>query len=722
MAHSPFSFYLDIDAVRDWLLDLSSQVIPDWPALLNQPLSSTFDVFSTNLMMAISSTCNALQSWLTLLFHLCRLCIHLLVVAFPYIKPMVTTSYTILESCLSALYRYWNSLDLSIQLSLLGLLSVAALMYWINKNRYIGRAHHYAQHQMDRVKAWCSAKWQRLIQWISVRSQMTARMFPHLVWWSSLCLVLWFVSGSVYDAHSLWSFTGCFVFPAIKSYSIIRKYAMLTPSGSQIDETQKKQLRECIDPLRFWLQFWSSRAFILWTYHIAVYALSFIPGIVAQQVTAYIASHDAVFAVITDWTVLWLLTIDSSLSWIAGHLTATIFRVHDEFDDDGSGRHPIRSSGLADRISLSSANAVLSKMLSVIRLLVPNVVYLIIHDGLYQFLIFFGFLLLSPRLGCLMLGYLLPIYTSILALHHLHELRSKIELWNNDQRDDLITPQPSLLISNQRERERENERKSDSDRQRATSNVLSEVRTQPDDPPNEGVDEQNGRSPSWSDLSFWLKPLDMFSFHGAADLDKNERKRAKMHQEADHVLSTIVDRLKYWIVFAATEWIYYFLGHHLGLMHYVPFWNSIKFALILWLQLPYVPYSAPMLYEYLILPVVVLDIGQSVEEQTNPQREESTVRAVTAVSAVGTNGKDSTERNEKGPSRVKGVESMMLLGTKTTEKKRKEVPKVQRRKSVSMKSERRSRRKSEDEESEPDKKHDPGDDEQDFRRNLRLFT
>ena len=234
-----FDFYLDINSITRWLNDLSFQCIPDWEALVNEPLSSTFDVFSTNLIVAVSTTLNALQAWTAFLFHLCRLCAHILFLSIPYIKPVVVSSF-----------KYWNSLDLTVQLCVLASLSAVALLYWIRKNRFIGRGHHYVRQQMDRTKSWftgkwqsahkwCTDKWQSLIHWISVRSQMTAQIFPHLVWWSLLWVLLWFAPESLYEAHSVWSFIGCFVFPMIKTYSNIRKYAMFTPSGSTLNEKEK---------------------------------------------------------------------------------------------------------------------------------------------------------------------------------------------------------------------------------------------------------------------------------------------------------------------------------------------------------------------------------------------------------------------------------------------------------------------------------------------------
>ena len=529
-----------------------------------------------------------------------------------------------------------------------------------------------------------------------------------------------------------------------------------------------EQLRECIDPLRFWLRFWCSRAFILWTYHLIGYTLSFVPGIVAKQVMAYITTHHAVFAVISDWSILWLLVMDSSLNWIASHLSSTIFRVHILTEDDdinrrgsvsgltspslspsrGSRRREIRSGGLADHISLSSVNALLSRMLSVIRLFVPNVVYETIHDGLYQFLIFFSFLLFSPKLGCLMLGYLLPIYTSILALYHLHELRSKIELWNSGQRDELITPEPSLLItdpnSSQMLRSRRNRHR------QTTTNVLSPSRSNPvvSRRRNEGISsnlDDGGASvsasKSWSSLRFWLKPLNMFSFHGTDDLTKNERKRKKMHQEADHVLSTIVDRLKYWIVFAAMEWMYYVIGEQLGLMYYVPFWNHIKFALILWIQLPYVPYSAQTLYEYLIVPVVVLDIqgsghqGNEVigaqivsTEETEQKMDDETVSQKVEQQKVENVGISKgfqweMERKVKHQNEVSlsndGAKSMMMIPSKRKRRPSMDIQAVSRGGSVPMSWKKaRALGREEDEDSGSDKKSDRGDDDEQYRRKM----
>merc|ERR1711879_810800 len=185
----------------------------------------------------------------------------------------------------------------------------------------------------------------------------------------------------------------------------------------------------------------------------------------------------------------------------------------------------------------------------------------------------------------------------------------------SNQRNVLITPESSLLITPSDSNHVEGQLRSRRNRQHHNSTkVLSPIRSNPvplSSRKNKSNDNDTA-SQSWSSLSFWLKPLDMFSFHGTDELSKNERKRKKMHQEADHVLSTIVDRLKYWMVFAVMEWGYQVIGDQIG--GYIPFWNHFKFALILWLQLPYVPYSASTLYEYLVIPVVVLDIGHKGDE------------------------------------------------------------------------------------------------------------
>merc|ERR1711915_445199 len=97
-----------------------------------------------------------------------------------------------------------------------------------------------------------------------------------------------------------------------------------------------------------------------------------------------------------------------------------------------------------------------------------------------------------------------------------------------------------------------------------------------------------------SEWSLWsLMPLKMFSFHGTDELKKNEQKRKAMHNEAENAIEAIVNRLKYWIVFAVFEWIYYLVEHK---MNFIPFWYHIKFALILYIQLPYVPMSALEIY------------------------------------------------------------------------------------------------------------------------------
>lgn len=222
----PFSdFYLDITPITNYFNDLATQCTPDWQSFSNQPLSGTLDVFSTNLIVAITATYHAIEAWITLLFHLCRLLLHIIFLSFPYIKPIIVGTY-----------KYWNSLDLTIQLTILGLVLATALSYWIRKNRFIARAHLYFQHHLDRLKSWSKARWRSLIHWISVRSQMAAQIFPHFVWWMLLPLFLWFAADHVYAAHSVWSFIGCFVFPAIRTYSNIRKYAMITPPES--DESQ----------------------------------------------------------------------------------------------------------------------------------------------------------------------------------------------------------------------------------------------------------------------------------------------------------------------------------------------------------------------------------------------------------------------------------------------------------------------------------------------------
>eukprot|EP00486_Rosalina_sp_Unknown_P008352 CAMPEP_0201579458 /NCGR_PEP_ID=MMETSP0190_2-20130828/27020_1 /ASSEMBLY_ACC=CAM_ASM_000263 /TAXON_ID=37353 /ORGANISM="Rosalina sp." /LENGTH=236 /DNA_ID=CAMNT_0048013907 /DNA_START=1359 /DNA_END=2069 /DNA_ORIENTATION=+ len=126
--------------------------------------------------------------------------------------------------------------------------------------------------------------------------------------------------------------------------------------------------------------------------------------------------------------------------------------------------------------------------------------------------------------------------------------------------------------------------------------------------PPKDQQQQSKNGTSWSSSLWNLIPTKMFSFNDNDDLDKTERKRKEMHKEADYVIATIVERLKYWIVFATLQWIYYFIGEQIGLQYYIPLWNHAKFALILWIQLPSVPYSAQKLYEFVILPVRILDI------------------------------------------------------------------------------------------------------------------
>lgn len=343
------------------------------------------------------------------------------------------------------------------------------------------------------------------------------------------------------------------------------------------------------------------------------YLLSWIPSIAIDYVSEwyndsfiinYININPAIFQLICDWAILSILIMDTSLQFLSQLLTTKIFQFEQSIQSQSQIRREIRSrnTSLADKISLSSINSLLSLLLNILRPFVPSFIYNIIHDGLYQVVIFGSFLFISPVLGSHILGYLLPIYTSILALHNLQELQHKIALWNNNQRQDLITPQISQCETSPiRGKNGGSHLRSRAKNGTSSSAILS--------PPRENVEEntkENGQS--WSSSLWNLIPTNMFSFTGNDDLEKAQRKRQEMHKEADYVIGTIVDRLKYWIVFATLQWIYYFIGEQIGLQFYIPLWNHAKFALILWIQLPYVPYSALKLYQFVILPIRILDI------------------------------------------------------------------------------------------------------------------
>ena len=368
-----------------------------------------------------------------------------------------------------------------------------------------------------------------------------------------------------------------------------------------------EKIQECINPLKTWLQFWSCRACVLFTYCLMTYALSWIPGMAIDyasewynnsNIINYININSAFFQIICDWAILWLLVVDSSLQYLSQVLTTKIFQFEAYASLQSSQRREIRSqtrrTSLADKISLSSINSLLSFILNIIRPFVPSFVYNILHDGLYQFVIFGSFFFISPVFGSYILGYLLPIYTSILALHNLEELQHKISLWNHNQRQNLITPPPPSSSSFV-------------ESVPVKGNAGSELRSRIKNGAGNGI-LSPPKEKTWSSSIWSLIPTNMFSFKGNDDLEKNERKRQEMHKEADYVIRTIVDRLKYWIVFDMLLWIYYFIGEQIGLQYYIPLWNHAKLTLILWIQLPYVPYSALKVYEYVILPIRILDI------------------------------------------------------------------------------------------------------------------
>eukprot|EP01083_Nonionella_stella_P300540 1026634_1 len=552
---------LDVAFITIWFNDIFKQCIPDFESLLNEKVWTTFVLIAERLVVSFWSTLHAVDSWVTLLFYFCRLLCklslhfcgvlqHMILLCCPYMKPSVLRSY-----------NYWNSLDLMVQLSLIALIALIVLSVWIARHDYIGRTSTYF---CDKYKA--------LVVLVSTQSQMTAQLLPHLFWWLILCLLIWLAPHHLYASHHLLLFFGCFMMPTIQTYATLRKTHI------------ERRMKEGIDPLQSWLQFWCCRAFILFTYYVCCYVISYTPTVIMSRVTHYFDIHSALLEMICDWTILWWLVLDSSLSFFAKQLNAKIF---------ASATHSteIKSSSLADKVSLSSINSVLSLVLTFVRPFVPTFAYYIIRDGLYQFLIFFIFLFISPSFGSYVLGYLLPMYMSLVALSDLNQLQCKINLWNSNQRSELITPDLSLQntpkaksLSQLRLRKKNH------------NHILSPNNTQ-----------QHHIEDSWSLWS--LIPLSMFSFHGTDDLNKNERKRKQMHIEADSVLKTMVNRVKYWVVFASFEWLYFLIGQQIGLQYYVPFWNHTKFALILWMQLPYVPYNALALYDYIILPLRILDIN-----------------------------------------------------------------------------------------------------------------
>jgi len=617
MVTLPFGLELDYNAIQLWFYELYISMKPDLDlnSLLDASLSSSFESFTDGLVAAAIATLTALESWLKLIFYFCRLLLHLVLLAYPYIKPPVVRSY-----------RYWNSLDLAVQLCVIAFLVFILISIHVKKNRYIQRTNHYVHRKLRKMKRCFASKWNKVICWISTRSKMAAKVFPHFVWWLMLCTLLWFIPQHIYALHHTLLFFFCFLFPSLRSYSIIRKYSHIMQSSSDITDLHKKSLQECISPLNKWLQFWSCRAFILFAYYVCEYLLSYLPTFILYGVNDYVVMEDtSLFEIIMDWSILWLLLIDSSLSFFATQLTAKIFQLDTNIraanHDDSSSRRrtEIRSHSttLADRISLSSINSLLSFVLKMTRPFLPTFIYNIFHDGLYQFLIFFSFIFISPMMGSYLLGYLLPIYTSILALHSLQDLQHKIALWNNDQQYDLITPHHSTLFSSSPPKNGIKHRKNGKNPQvpilspsKAKSN-----RVAVSSPSSDSETDEHLSWSSWSLKSIRSVIVTPFNSFIGGESDKNERKRQAMHQEANYVIQTIVDRLKYWVVFASIEWMYYFVGEQVGLQFYIPFWSHMKFALILWIQLPYVPYSALKLYEYVTLPIRVLDITHSEQKK-----------------------------------------------------------------------------------------------------------
>jgi len=113
---------------------------------------------------------------------------------------------------------------------------------------------------------------------------------------------------------------------------------------------------------------------------------------------------------------------------------------------------------------------------------------------------------------------------------------------------------------------------------------------------------------SWSLRNLRTLSTRFTSLVGADEHSKNERKRKAMHQEASYVIQNMAERVKYLVVFAVMECVDYFVVQRIGVDCYVPFWNQIKLTCILWLQLPYVPYSAHAMYAYVVMPLYALDI------------------------------------------------------------------------------------------------------------------
>ena len=229
MVQLPFDIEFNLNSTMDWLNELYLSCIPDFNTLLNEDFPTTFGLFTSRLGLALAATFNAFTAWLTLIFYFCRLIIHFILMAYPYIKPPITKSY-----------NYWTSLDLTVQLSIVGFIIFILISYWIKKNRYIQKSYNYFNQQCDKIKNWFKSKWNSVILWISVRSQMTANILPHLMWWSVLIALIWFSPEHIYASHHVLLFIFCFITPSVQTYSIIRKYSYLTKSSSSTSiETQK---------------------------------------------------------------------------------------------------------------------------------------------------------------------------------------------------------------------------------------------------------------------------------------------------------------------------------------------------------------------------------------------------------------------------------------------------------------------------------------------------
>lgn len=369
---------------------------------------------------------------------------------------------------------------------------------------------------------------------------------------------------------------------------------------------------------------------------------------------------------------------------------------------------------MSSKISLATINNAIQFVLSILSPFLPRYINDIIQHSLYQLLICFTFSVTSPKLGCLLVGYLLPIYTSIINLTNWQNLHDnyqhvKIQLFDHRTRitrensndknnkngvmgsisepvdtklqakrarsrsvsvsdESLVqskskseseTPQPSNVMSESKSdgtfitsplgsmsmsRMKRHDNKSLSKMRNKNANTNKNKHKNRKFEANNNINNSNnsdgssGTRSEWTLGSLGSKASQALSFFkekiGIGENVNLERlqfsnplkyenillnRESKLWKELNNSMIILIDWLKYWIIFIIFEIIWDFLSDDIGLS-ILPLWYQFKLIILFWLQLPSnVPFNAKYCFEFVIMPLYILDFSQSLQTPRNIQ-------------------------------------------------------------------------------------------------------